>query len=85
MTDPLATYTLAEIREALEAAARLTERVRKLEDDVWMNAEDAARFLGWKSAAALAKTDAPRKHASPRVILYNRGELKRWVESKPDG
>lgn len=85
MNDPLATYTLAEIREALEAAAELTKRVRELEDDQWVEAEEAAAIVSWKSTASFVKTDAPRKYFAPRVIRYHKGAIKKWANSKPDG
>lgn len=81
--DPLSVYTLAEIREVIEAAADLTRRVRELEDDIWLDAEGASEYLGWGSAASLAKSDAPRRYLTPRVIRYHKKELRKWAEAKP--
>lgn len=84
MNDPLAAYTLAEIREALEAAARLAERQSRAGEDEFLEWREAAMYLKMSPAVFKRRSAAgeiPRCAQGAKYVYY-RPEIREWQLSQ---
>jgi excisionase family DNA binding protein len=78
--------TLAEIAtvlaEAAESVARTVEMMRQTQPAEWMDAKQAARYLGKSPDAfekVVARGEIPRHYLTERNILFSRTELDAWL------
>ena len=83
---PLEEFTLAEIRETLERAGELAERVHHLEIEMeWLNHEQAATYLKTTPATLhkIAPRDGiPRHQLTDKKYVYNRRELDDYLRGR---
>ena len=77
-------FTLTLTPEQEEALIeRIVERLRESQDEGYLNATDAAEFLGLTPSALYARVgreQIPYRRVGKRV-LFDRRELRAWVEA----
>lgn len=72
--------SLSETAESLSRTLAEQQRAARVE---WMDAEQAAEYVGARSKEVFEKIpDVPRHRLSPRVIRYSRRELDDWLLSR---